>query len=64
MKTVMTIMSELARAWRYAVAWREFQRLDPATLRDLGISPSEFDSYWAESYGLADRTRRRINAGC
>jgi uncharacterized protein YjiS (DUF1127 family) len=60
MKTFAEIVNELARAWRYTVARREFQRLDAATLRDLGISPSEFDSYWAESHGLADRTRRRL----
>jgi uncharacterized protein YjiS (DUF1127 family) len=60
MNKLMLIVNELGRAWRYAVARREFQRLDPAALRDLGISPSEFDSYWAESHGLAERTRRRV----
>ncbi|AMO24370.1 hypothetical protein GCM10027034_13940 [Ramlibacter solisilvae] len=62
MNTLTHIVTELTRAWRYAVARREFQRLDAAALRDLGISPSEFDSYWAEHHGLADCTRRRI--GC
>jgi len=51
---------ELAGAWRYAVARREFNHVDANTLRDLGISRSEFDSYWAESQGLAEQTRVRV----
>jgi uncharacterized protein YjiS (DUF1127 family) len=54
-----TWMRELAGAWRYAVARREFNQLDAGALRDLGISRSEFDSYWAESHGLAEQTRVR-----
>jgi uncharacterized protein YjiS (DUF1127 family) len=50
-----------ATAWRYAAARREFARLDDHTLRDLGISRDEFDSYWAESIGLAERSRRRVS---
>ncbi|HMA07583.1 MAG TPA: DUF1127 domain-containing protein [Ramlibacter sp.] len=49
-----------AAARRYAAARREFARLDDPTLRDLGISRSEFDSYWAESVGLAERSRVRV----
>ena len=59
MNKLILIVNELGRAWRHAVARREFQRLDANALRDLGISPSEFDSYWAESHGLVERTRRR-----
>lgn len=51
---------ELAGAWRYGAARREFERLDDNTLRDLGISRSEFDSYWAETHGLAEPTRVRV----
>jgi uncharacterized protein YjiS (DUF1127 family) len=51
---------ELAGACRYAAARREFDRLDDSTLRDLGISRSEFDSYWAETHGLAEPTRVRV----
>jgi uncharacterized protein YjiS (DUF1127 family) len=51
---------DLAGAWRYAVARREFNCLDERTLRDLGMSRSEFDSYWAETHGLAEQTRVRV----
>jgi uncharacterized protein YjiS (DUF1127 family) len=54
------IWRELAGAWRYAAARREFNRVDENTLRDLGISRSEFDSYWAETHGMAERTRVRV----
>ena len=50
----------LADAWRRDAARREFERLDAGTLRDLGISASEFDSYWAETHGLVEATRRRV----
>ena len=43
-----------------ALSRREFDRLDDSTLRDLGISRSEFDSYWAETHGLAEPTRVRV----
>jgi uncharacterized protein YjiS (DUF1127 family) len=54
------LLRRLAEAWRYDAARREFERLDAGTLRDLGISPGEFDSYWAETHGLAEATRRRV----
>jgi len=60
MNTFLNFVNDLARAWRMRAAQREFQRLDAATMRDLGISPSEFGSYWAEREGLVERTRRRI----
>ena len=50
----------LRASWRYAAARREFERLDPLAVRDLGMSASEFDSYWAESEGCAETTRIRI----
>jgi uncharacterized protein YjiS (DUF1127 family) len=55
-----SILRELAGAWRYAVARREFDSLDANTLRDLGMTRGEFDSYWAETHGLAEPTRVRV----
>jgi hypothetical protein len=37
--------------------------MDPATLRDLGLSTSEFGSCWVESDGSAEPTRRRVYVG-
>jgi len=51
--------ARIAAAWRYRSARRDFEKLDPATLRDLGTSPSEFASYWAEWRGNVERTRLR-----
>ena len=58
--TLRTMLGELAGAWRYAVARREFNRLDASTLRDLGMTRGEFDSYWAEAHGQAQQTRQRV----
>jgi uncharacterized protein YjiS (DUF1127 family) len=58
--TLRAMCRELAGAWRYAAARREFNRVDQDTLRDLGISRSEFDSYWAETHGMAEPTRVRV----
>jgi hypothetical protein len=49
--------TRMQAAWRHATARRDFEKLDPAALRDLGLSASEFDSFWAESRGSAERTR-------
>ena len=54
------LRSHWAAMLRYAAARREFARLEPADLRDLGIGSSEFGSYWAEARGRAERTRMRI----
>jgi hypothetical protein len=54
------LLHEVASTWRYAAARREFASLDAATLRDLAMSHGEFDSYWAETHGLAEPTRRRV----
>ena len=59
-RTLSGMWRELAGAWRYAAARREFNAVDPNTLRDLGISRGEFESYWAESHGLAEPTRVRV----
>lgn len=55
-----TTARQLAAGWRRAAARREFNRVDDNTLRDLGISRGEFDSYWAETEGLAEPTRLRV----
>ncbi|TFZ05530.1 hypothetical protein EZ313_02325 [Ramlibacter henchirensis] len=56
------IFTKARDALRFARARREFTRLDAQTYRDLGITPSEFDSYWAESQGLTEPTRRRVRS--
>jgi hypothetical protein len=55
-----SMLEEFAGVWRYALARREFNRVDDSTLRDLGMCRSEFDSYWAETHGRAERTRVRV----
>jgi uncharacterized protein YjiS (DUF1127 family) len=54
------LLHELAGAWRCAAARRGFNCLDDNALRDLGITRGEFDSYWAETHGLAEPTRVRV----
>jgi uncharacterized protein YjiS (DUF1127 family) len=61
-KPLQSVLRELADSWRYAAARREFNSLDDATLRDLGMRRSEYDSYWAETHGMAERTRRHAGA--
>ena len=58
------MLRDIAGAWRYAVARSEFNRVADSTLRDLGISRCEFDSYWAETHGLAEQTRVRVIRHC
>jgi uncharacterized protein YjiS (DUF1127 family) len=57
----------LVGRWRTAserrAAERELGALDAHALRDLGLHRSELGSYWAESRGLAQPTRRRVRAG-
>ncbi|WP_280154391.1 hypothetical protein [Piscinibacter sp. XHJ-5] len=64
-----SLLRRLAGAWqalrslrRQAADRRRFQRLDAATLRDLGMCRSEFDSFWLEAHGRAMPTRRRTAA--
>ena len=59
-KSLRGLMRKFADRWHYAAARREFACLDATTVRDLGMSRSEFDSYWAESQGLAEQTRVRV----
>ena len=58
--TLRAFGREVLCRWRRAAARREFSRLDAGALRDLGMSRSEFDSYWAESHGMAEPTRLRV----
>lgn len=51
----------LTRWQRWAAqqrARRELAELDPRTLRDIGLSPSEIDSVVAEVQGRVQATRR------
>jgi uncharacterized protein YjiS (DUF1127 family) len=64
MNTFMQRIAAAVQAWR---AWRklqrerrEFERLDERTLRDLGVSRSEFESCRDESRGRVELTRTRI----
>lgn len=59
-RPLRSILHELADSWRHGVARREFNLLDDATLRDLGMRRCEYDSYWAESHGMAEQTRKRV----
>jgi uncharacterized protein YjiS (DUF1127 family) len=66
-RTVQALAQRAAALWRAWAAHRQavaderaFAQLDDATLRDLGMSRSEYGSYWAEAYGEADHTRLRV----
>jgi len=43
-------------------ARRELERLDDATLRDIGLQRSEITSLVAEAYGAAETSRRRAQS--
>lgn len=68
-RSLLAATVELLRKWTVAVKVRiqlrreieEFARLDKFTVQDLGMSRSEFNSYWAESHNLAELTRVRVN---
>lgn len=60
-------MNRLISWWRTASERRRVRRLqhelpplDEHALRDIGVARSEFGSYWAESYGVAEATRCRV----
>ncbi|MBG9390521.1 DUF1127 domain-containing protein [Caenimonas aquaedulcis] len=61
------ILIALLQRWRAArereMERREWRLLDDRTLRDLGLSRGELDSWAAEERGLAPVTRRRVRAG-
>ena len=59
-RMIRALSQEFVGRWRRAAARREFSRLEAGALRDLGMSRSEFDSYWAESHGMAEPTRVRV----
>jgi uncharacterized protein YjiS (DUF1127 family) len=56
-------LHRVLRSWRAArreaAERRAFDALDDAAVRDLGMSRSEYDSFWTELRGLAPRTRVR-----
>ena len=53
---------DIVGSWRCALVRCAPQRIDPATLRDLGLDRSELASYRAELDGHAEATRRRVIA--
>jgi uncharacterized protein YjiS (DUF1127 family) len=59
---VGAIARRIARARTQDRARRELERLDDATLRDIGLSRAEIGSAVAEVHGRAERTRRRLPA--
>jgi uncharacterized protein YjiS (DUF1127 family) len=63
-RSLVAHVRRLARNWAmqrdYARARFEFERIDEATLRDIGITRSELGSFWAEARGLAEPTRVRL----
>ena len=56
------LMQRFADRRHYFAARREFSCVDASTMRDLGMSSSEFDSYRAERQGLAEQTRMRVKS--
>ena len=54
------LRTSYAESRRAARARDELARLDPATMRDLGMTYGEIDSYVAEARGAAERTRLRV----
>jgi uncharacterized protein YjiS (DUF1127 family) len=58
-----SLRTRLRRAAEHRRAHEAFNRLDEATLRDLGLSRGEFTSYWLEGCGALPPTRRRVHEG-
>ena len=63
-RAVRAFLHEFDGLRAYIAARSEFNRLDASTMRDLGISRSEFDSFWAETHGQAEQTRVRVIQRC
>jgi uncharacterized protein YjiS (DUF1127 family) len=49
------------RAFAEAGDRSRLERLDDATLRDIGLSRAEIGSVVAEAYGRVERSRRRLD---
>lgn len=66
LRTLINAALRVARDWqrarRCARETAALRRMDAASLRDLGIHPSEIASLWAESDGEAEISRRHISA--
>ena len=54
------LLAAWRRHWQERRERAEFQQLDAAALRDLGLDRSEYDSCHREAEGEAPRTRRRL----
>lgn len=65
LRILVTAALQAARDWqrarRCARETATLRRLDAASLRDMGIHPSEIASLWAESDGEAEISRRHTN---
>ena len=61
-ETWAALRHDIVGAWRYALARNTSERIDDATLRDIGLDRSELGSYHAELDGRAAVTRRRVVA--
>lgn len=53
------LLRDIERRRRARAHYEVLRRLDPATLRDIGVSPDDLESVAAEAAGIAERTRRR-----
>jgi hypothetical protein len=52
--------TEFARRWSDALTLRCREKMDAATMRDLGISEAEMGSVDAEAQSIVERARLRI----
>jgi uncharacterized protein YjiS (DUF1127 family) len=59
-RRAVALLRLVRRRSRYRAQARRLQQLDPATLRDLGLSRSEIGSLLAEATGRAPATRRQF----
>jgi uncharacterized protein YjiS (DUF1127 family) len=53
-------LRDIERRRQARANYEVLRRLDPATLRDIGVSPDELESVAAEAAGITERTRRRV----
>jgi uncharacterized protein YjiS (DUF1127 family) len=54
------LLRDIERRRQARANYEVLRRLDPATLRDIGVSPDNLEAVAAEAAGIAERTRRRV----